>query len=214
MLYSYLILLKRRFSSYASLQQDIPKNKLPINKNELGRKLYLILINQLIRVDFILENNVKPQDNSEYLIENSQSNAANNHNHANSNNIILLGDCGWIDSNSNENNNNSMNLIHFNTSIAKSYLVLEKVALSRRPGLQHIHSRSIRDYLYSIKKAFPALKQSLIERYIQIYEAALFSNIKFNNSAYNEFITIFYEIVEIINGRPVSTEKQLQSIVQ
>jgi hypothetical protein len=101
----------------------------------MGRRIYSLLINEMVRVDTILEKGLKPQHNSQ----------------------VGCGDPGW------GKEGGKVDHVHFNTSIAKSYYVLEKTALSRRPGLRHRDSRTIREYVSALKKAFPSLKQSLCD---------------------------------------------------
>lgn len=70
------------------------------------------LINEMVRVDQILDAELIPEKNAG------------------------CGDPGWGAEGSKLPN------VHFNTSIAKSYHMLERTALSRRPGLTHRNSRS------------------------------------------------------------------------
>lgn len=101
----------------------------------MGRRMYSLLIGEMVRVDTILDKGLKPQQNSQ----------------------LGCGDTGW------GKEGGKVEHVHFNTSIAKSYYVLEKTALSRRPGMRHRESRTIREYVAALKKAFPSLKQALCD---------------------------------------------------
>lgn len=95
--------------------------------------MYSLLISEMVRVDTLLDQGLKPQHN----------------------NSSLCGDSEW--------GKEGLDHVHFKTSIAKSYYVLEKTALSRRPGLRHRDSRTIREYVGALRNAFPSLKSSLCE---------------------------------------------------
>ncbi len=223
--YAYLILLKLRFNSYTRQLENIPRNFLPVRKKELERTLYAILINELVRVDAILEKKIEPENNFHSRNNNNMNNNNNNNNNnfsssslknenflipneifsSNDENEKIIGDPGWGAEESKVEN------VHFNTSIAKSYYVLEKTILARRPGLRHRDSRSIRDYIALMKKSFPNLRSDLVDSYIKIYEIAVFGNHKFNYYEYSQFMKILYEMVAIINEKPLFIEEMEKS---
>lgn len=113
----------------------LPRQTLDVRKADMGRRIYSLHITELVRVDAILDKGLKPQQNAQ----------------------MECGDPGW------GKEGGKVEHVHFNTSIAKSFYVLEKTALSRRPGLRHRDSRTIREYVGALKKAFPSLKQSLCD---------------------------------------------------
>ena len=133
MVYVYLFFLRLKFHLFTSRVSGIPRAYLPITKRELSRPLYTALINEMVRVDSILDRGLKP--------------AA----------TLRGGDPGWGLEGSLIAN------VHFNTSIAKSHILLENTALSRRPGLKQRQWRTIRQYVQQLRKAFPGLKQQLCD---------------------------------------------------
>ena len=135
MLYVYLFFLRRKFTHYSRSIGQLPLSRLDIRKKSLGRRMYSHLINEMVRVDSMLDVGLQPQQNHD----------------------PSCGDPGWGKEGGKVDN------VHFNTSIAKSFFVLEKTALSRRPGLRHKESRTIREYVGALRKAFPSLKQSLCD---------------------------------------------------
>ena len=102
---------------------------------------------------------------------------------------LIKGDPGYDIS---YNNNNKP--IHFNTSIAKSYFVLEEGVRSIRPNLKHRNYRTIRDFVNAIKYEFPFLKNQC-NKYINYYELARFGNYKFTNIEYKQFFILLKEMV-------------------
>ena len=150
MLYIYLFFLRRKFNHYSKAIAKLPHSRLDIRKKTMGRKLYGVFISEMVRVDTLLDLGLPPQLNYD----------------------PQCGDGGWGKEGGKVEN------VHFNTSIAKSYYVLEKTALSRRPGLRQRESRTIREYVGALKKAFPSLKQSLCDEYINTYERAVFGDHK------------------------------------
>ena len=91
--------------------------------------------------------------------------------------------------------------IHFTTSIAKSFILLESTALTRRPGLKHRGWRTVREYVQQLRKAFPGLRAALCDEYIRSYERSVFGEGKVGIEEYSEFMKVVYEMVGIINDR-------------
>ena len=149
MVYVYLFFLRLKFHSFTRRVQSIPRAYLPLTQRELGRRMYSSLIHHMVRVDDILRRGLKP--------------AA----------TVRGGDPGWGLEGSRFFD------VHFNTSIAKSFILLENTALSRRPGLKHNAWRTTRHYVQQLRKAFPGLKQALCDDYIHMHEKAVFSDHKF-----------------------------------
>jgi hypothetical protein len=133
MVYVYLFFLRLKFVHFTRQLKSIPRSFLPITKDDLSRKMYAILINEMVRVDSILDKGLAPAPTSGG------------------------GDEGWGKEGTKIAN------VHFNTSIAKSFILLENTALSRRPGLRHREWRTIREYVQQLRKSFPGLKQQLCD---------------------------------------------------
>ena len=133
MVYVYLFFLRAKFAHFTRRVQQLPRAYLPITKAELSRAMYALLINEMVRVDAILDSGIAPAPTSK------------------------TGDPGWGAAGSRIAN------VHFNTSIAKSFILLENTALSRRPGLRQRDCRTIREYVQQLRKAFPMLKQQLCD---------------------------------------------------
>lgn len=180
MLYTYLYFLRRKFNHYAKAIAQLPRSTLGISKKQMGRRLYSLLLGELVRVDELLEHGLQPQHNAR----------------------LDCGDPGW------GKEGGSVDHVHFNTSIAKSYYVLEKTALSRRPGLRQKDARTIREYVAALRKAFPSLKQSLCEEYINTYERAVFGNHKCTYEEYTQFMKVVLQIVSIINEKSYLQQQQ------
>ncbi len=171
MVYSYLLLFRRRMNMNDRERALIPRKQVPIERHDMSRRMYALLISEMVRVENILKADFKP--------EGADS-----------------GDPAWGKEDSKVAN------VHFGTSIAKSYYVLEKAALSRRPtGLYQRDHRTIRDYMVSLRKAFPGLRPDLCQEYVQTYERAVFSSETLTFTDYERFMTVVYELVALINER-------------
>ena len=133
MVYLYLFFLRWKFSFFSRRLQNIPRPYLPLNQRELSRTMYAVLINEMVRVDSIVDQQLIPASTTEG------------------------GDPGW------GAEGTKMANVHFNTSIGKSYILLENTAMSRRPGLKQSQWRTIREYIQQLRKAFPQLKQQLAD---------------------------------------------------
>lgn len=86
--------------------------------------------------------------------------------------------------------------VHFSTSIAKSYIVLDQHASVVRPGMRHWHFRTVREYLVELKKVFPSIEQEHINLYLDRYERATFDHHRFHKDAYLEFM---HNVVHILD---------------
>ena len=131
MVYLYLFFLRWKFSFFSRRLQNIPRPYLPLTQRELSRGMYGVLINEMVRVDSILNEQLIPASTTKD------------------------GDPGCLEG--------AKINVHFNTSIAKSYFLLENTALSRRPGLKQSQWRTIREYIQQLRKAFPQLKQHIAD---------------------------------------------------
>jgi hypothetical protein len=92
----------------------------------------------------------------------------------------------------------SLLLVHFSTSVAKSFCVLEDAVSVARPGLRLANFRTIRDYVETLRKEFPGIKQETAEYYTKCYEQARFGNWKFKEDEYGKFMQCVWEIIEKI----------------
>jgi hypothetical protein len=192
--YVYLFFLRLSFASYDRALRSIPRTSLPLSKKSLSRKMFTTMLEELIRVDTLIEQHIKPEGVSPDIeeLENKRSN--------NSNSTVLVGDPGWGKEGS------RFDSVHFNTSIAKSYLLLESTALSRRPGLFYASHRTIRSYVKSLQKAFPGLTDQLCEDYIATYERAVFGDHKFTIDEYNAFMSSMLAMVTVINEKVLQAD--------
>jgi len=169
MLNLYLYFLRRKFNHYSRAIKQLPRSTLSISKRAMGRRMYSLLINELCRVDSMFDD---PSGST--CSPNGASASGHTHLEPQSNGDVPgCGDEGW------GKEGGPADQVHFNTAIAKSYVILEKSALSRRPGLRQRDSRTIREYVFQLRQAFPSLNQSLCEEYLQTYERAVFGNYKF-----------------------------------
>ena len=171
MAYLYLFVLRTKFHLFSTALANIPPTVLPLTPSDLSRRMYATLIDEMVRVDHITHHNLTP--------------APTTH----------PSDPGWGDAASHLAN------IHFTTSIAKSFILLESTALTRRPGLKHRGWRTVREYVQQLRKAFPGLRASLCDDYIRAYERSVFGEGKVGIDEYSEFMKVVYEMVGIINDR-------------
>jgi hypothetical protein len=88
--------------------------------------------------------------------------------------------------------------VHFNTSIARSHIVLDEAVTVACPGLRLRSFRTVKDYIKALQKEFPEIDQSLADQYVSMYEAARFGNYKFNEKEYNKFMNVVLEIMKKI----------------
>jgi len=183
MTYIYIILLRRRLNNYEKARVQLrSRSEVPLAPRDMSRRMYVSYVNEMVRVQGILRSNIQPE-----MTENS-------------------GDPGWgqqvVDGKQVD--------VHFNTSIAKSFEVLEKAALSRRPGLRHRDVRTVHNYVAQLVKAFPNLVPSLCDEYIRTYDRAVFGNHRFTVQEYARFSSVVYEMVSLISERAPEERKQLR----
>jgi len=172
MAYLYLFILRTKFHRFSTALANIPPAALPLTQRDLSRRMYATLIDEMVRVDHITHHNLTP--------------APTTH----------PSDPGWGDAATHLANN-----IHFTTSIAKSFILLESTALTRRPGLKHRTYRTVREYVQQLRKAFPGLRAGLCDDYIRSYERSVFGEGRVGIEEYSEFMKVVYEMVGIINDR-------------
>lgn len=88
--------------------------------------------------------------------------------------------------------------VHFKTSVAQSYLVLEEAASIPRPGLRHRNFRTIREFVLYLQGELPGITDEMVNNYIGHYERARFSDECFSAEDYADFMGVILEIVERI----------------
>ena len=171
MAYLYLLVLRIKFRRFSLSLANIPPAVLPLSPRDLSRRMYATLIDEMVRVDHITHHNLTPAPTTQ------------------------PSDPGWGDAASHLAN------IHFTTSIAKSFILLESTTLTRRPGLKHRGWRTVREYVQQLRKAFPGLRAALCDEYIRAYERSVFGEGKVGIEEYSDFMKVVYEMVGIINDR-------------
>ena len=163
MSYFYLFILRFKFHHFSTALNNIPPPALPLTTDQLSRRMYATLIDEMVRVDHITHHNLTP--------------ASTTH----------PSDAGWGDAHSQLSN------IHFTTSIAKSFILLESTAITRRPGLKHRGWRTVREYVQQLRKAFPGLRAGLCDEYIRAYERSVFGEGKVGIDEYSDFMKVVYD---------------------
>jgi hypothetical protein len=183
MMFVYIIFLQSRLNKYQEDKLHIPPERLPLMKEDMGRHMFNVMLNEVLFVDNVISTRpkLKPETNEH------------------------CGDPGWGDSTVDD----ARDEVHYNTSIAKSFYILESTALSRRPGLFHRKSQTIRDYLGSLQKAFPSLHSGLCQEYIHTYERAVFGEHVFTQAEFVRFRTIISILVEMINENQHTTDTSI-----
>ena len=181
MVYLYIFILRIKFNRFSTQLASIPPLSLPLTPHLLSRRMYSTLIDEMVRVDHITHHNLTPAHTTH------------------------PSDPGWGDAASHLAN------IHFTTSIAKSFILLESTALTRRPGLKHRGWRTVREYVQQLRKAFPGLRAALCDEYIRAYERSVFGGGRVGIDEYSEFMKVVYEMVGIINDRTWSDKVAPQS---
>ena len=171
MAYLYLFVLRTKFHRFSLHLANIPPRSLPLTPAHLSRRMYSTLIDEMVRVEHITQHGLTPAPTTR------------------------PSDPGWGDASSHHAN------MHFTTSIAKSFILLESTALTRRPGLKHRQWRTVREYVQQLRKAFPGLRAGLCDEYIRAYERSVFGEGKVGVEEYSEFWKVVYEMVGIINDR-------------
>lgn len=170
MLMIYISCLKSRLNKYEGETSAIPHTSLPLTKDDMSRKMFKAVLNQMMRVTAIQDGTI--------LIADPEN-----------------GDPGW------GRDDSKVAGVHFKTSVAKSYYVLEEAALSRRPNLRHRHSRTIREYVRKLESEFPSLRKKLCDEYIATYERARYGSEKIVYADYERFMQVVMEMVGIMTER-------------
>eukprot|EP00871_Galdieria_phlegrea_P000911 jgi/Galph1/1820/GphlegSOOS_G481.1 len=93
--------------------------------------------------------------------------------------------------------------IHFKTSVAKSYLVIEQAVKTRMPHRVIKPDMTVFDYIMEIQQSFPNLSRSTCEQYIDFYERACFTKEQFTSSEYRRFVNIILHLIQSIESFPL-----------
>jgi len=94
-----------------------------------------------------------------------------------------------------ENEDGEFNPIHFKTTIATSFWILESIVAYGDASLKRPSSMCVRDYLLSLVRKDNRLNLQLFNYYVETYERARFSNEEFTLSEYKEFVENFKAIL-------------------
>lgn len=159
LMWSYLILLRKRVLKYGKEIREIPRKSLPLTARH-NSQMYATNIGDLVEVYDVL-NTIKPARSPSETEPHERE----------------LGDPGWRDQD-----------LHYNTTIASSYHYLESWAVLRRPGLLHRHHRTIRHYVNTLRQTFPTIPEALCQEYVNMYERAVFSPHKFTAKGTNIYV--------------------------
>ncbi|EGG20089.1 hypothetical protein DFA_07206 [Cavenderia fasciculata] len=86
--------------------------------------------------------------------------------------------------------------VHFKTSIAKSWIILERAAIHYDPSLVRESKMCIRDYVNMLTDRCSHLNRSLARIYIDTYERARFSEDEFTLDEYSTFMKKFFVLIQ------------------
>lgn len=111
-----------------------------------------------------------------------------------------IGGVGWGDPRSDEAG------VHYKTSIAKTYLVLEQAAMHRDRALSRPPTMNVRDYVELLVSRVPTISQKLAEFYVEEYERARFGQADVTADEYRDFMTNFGELLQGFEGEPEINE--------
>eukprot|EP01133_Synstelium_polycarpum_P015469 gene15469-18361_t len=86
--------------------------------------------------------------------------------------------------------------VHFKTSIAKSWIILERAAIHYSADLRREPKTCIRDYVNMLLDRCPHMNRTLARLYIDNYERARFSEEEFTLDEYTRFMTKFLVLIQ------------------
>ncbi|GJQ10466.1 hypothetical protein GpartN1_g2257.t1 [Galdieria partita] len=92
--------------------------------------------------------------------------------------------------------------VHFKTSIAKSYKVIEQAAKGRIPSLDLKLGKTVFNYISEIQEYFPTLPTHVCEQYIDFYERACFTKEQFTAAEYRRFVNTVLHLIQHIEHDP------------
>lgn len=61
MIYIYLHLLRKKFRNYELERRAIPKHHIPMSRRDMDRHMFQVLVNEMVRVDSLLDEQFTPQ---------------------------------------------------------------------------------------------------------------------------------------------------------
>ena len=176
--YIYLIALNAIAKTYNEALEKIPMSMLPLDQKSLSHGLFREIEAESQRVeDFKRNRRIRPEHNPMSVAP-----------------ALARGDDAW-------GQLDTADALHYATAIARSPALLEKTALSRRPGLHAKDSRSVREYVAVLRRAFPDLGADLCEEYTRTYEGAVFGDAPISLPQYSRFVQVVLAMVEVINDR-------------
>jgi len=86
--------------------------------------------------------------------------------------------------------------VHFKTSVAKSYLILERAAMHKDKHLARPSAMCIRDYMTFLEQNCAGLNRNLCRFYLETYERARFSEDEFTLDEYTNFMAKFLVLIQ------------------
>ncbi|GAM21477.1 hypothetical protein SAMD00019534_046520, partial [Acytostelium subglobosum LB1] len=90
--------------------------------------------------------------------------------------------------------------VHFKTSIAKSWIILERAAVHFNADLKRQAKMCMRDYVNMLLDRCPHMNRSLARFYVDAYEKARFSEQEFTLDEYTHFMTKFLVLLQDFEG--------------
>ncbi len=202
--YIYMIILNFVAKRYTEELDAIPVTELPITTKDLSRGLYNTIQGEVIRVQDITNNRrIRPEMNVPIPIPTSNF-ALHSPSSPDASGVewLTVGDATWHASDP-----VTGDAMHYATTISKSWAVLERNALSRRPGLHRKEARSVREYISTLRRAFPGLRKDLCDEYIGAYERAVFGDNEITFVEYSRFVEVVLTMVGVLNDRSIQLVK-------
>eukprot|EP01112_Ceratiomyxa_fruticulosa_P012819 TRINITY_DN3574_c0_g3_i1.p1 TRINITY_DN3574_c0_g3~~TRINITY_DN3574_c0_g3_i1.p1 ORF type:complete len:219 (+),score=30.91 TRINITY_DN3574_c0_g3_i1:168-824(+) len=169
---AFLFLIHWRYRRRKLELARIPRDVMPfLRPGDLSHRQRAVILNELVRTKGI---QVDPVFEGSSLPENTGA----------------IGHFGWGPPTT------EYSKVHFKTSIAKSYLILERAAMHRDKSLERPPTMSIRDYVHFLEQNCPDLNKNLCSFYIDTYETARFSDKEFSMSEYTNFMAKFFVLIQ------------------
>ncbi|EGC40030.1 hypothetical protein DICPUDRAFT_20225, partial [Dictyostelium purpureum] len=173
MLFLSFSLIQVRIRLKNRMIDRIPRNIMPfLRPGDLSNKQRTIILNEIVRSKQI-QSQIEP---------------------------IMIGDSPTISHLGWGPPNTGYSKVHFKTSIAKSWIVLEKAATHYNPELKRDTKLCIRDYVEFLLEKCPQIEKKFAYHYIDIYECARFSDQEFTLEEYTDFMSNLIELIKTIGG--------------
>ena len=99
--------------------------------------------------------------------------------------------------------------VHFKTSIASSFQVLEAAAMNRYPVLYREPSMTVANYLAFLREVCSGLQPQLCAWYVATYERARFSTDDFTLDDYKAFMDRFVVLIQAIESPQFAVNESL-----